>query len=461
MNRFENILILGLGGMGYHLARRLSREGHQVTVMEPDFHLVQRAEGELDVRLICGDAMKFSCWALAGAKEMDCVIAVTNSDAINVLAAQIADQFGIPQKITRLRSFELWDPDAPLTAETFKIDLVIRPEELAAQEIFRLLKSQAGNMLVDVDEGRLQVAASHITRRSPFANVYIRDISQRFPKTDFQIVCVARDIETLIPGGDFELLPDDHVFILASREVMPRLLELAGVTEAKRHDVLIVGGGRIGTRVAQLLESLYPVRLIERDERRAEHLSHFLRKTECLHGDGCDRDTLLQAGLLGMDTVITATGDNETNIMTGVLAKHLIKTRADDRHAEIGKTIAVVSREDHLVLASAMGTDIAVNKKILAANEVLRYIRRGHVLSVAHLHGCEAEAVELLADPDAPITRKPLHRMNLQGRIMIGAVFRDGQWTIARGSTQIEAGDRVVCVCGVAHLRELQSLFLS
>ena len=351
MNRFENILILGLGGMGYHLARRLSYEGHQVTVMEPDFELIERAESDLDVRLICGDAMNFACWQLAGAKRMDCVIAVTNSDAVNVVAAMIADKFEISQKIIRLRNFEIWQPGAPLNPQNLKIDLVIRPEELAAQEIFRLLKTQAGNMLVDIDEGRLQVMACHVTKQSPFLNVLVRDFFKKLPDIEFQVVCVARDIESYIPNGDFEVQIDDRVFILARSEQMHELLRLSGVTADKRHDVLIVGGGGIGTRVAQLLETLYPVRLIERDERRAEHLSHYLRKTECLHGDGCDRDTLLQAGLLGMDTIITATGDNEANIMTSVLAKHLIKMRADDRHAEIGKTIAVVEREDHLVLA--------------------------------------------------------------------------------------------------------------
>ncbi len=162
MKQNENILILGLGGVGFYLAKRLSHEGHAITAIEQSPELIRRADGEIDARLIRGDAMSFATWAEADASEMDYLIAVTDKDAVNIVGALIADRCGIRRKIARVRSLELWQPDAMLTADDLKIDLVIRPEELTAQEIARLLKIRAGNVVIDIAEGQMQVVATRI-----------------------------------------------------------------------------------------------------------------------------------------------------------------------------------------------------------------------------------------------------------------------------------------------------------
>lgn len=461
MKKSENILVLGLGSMGQYLARRLSHDGHQVTVIEADRERLNQADSELDARLIFGDAMRFECWEEAEAASMDHLIAATDDDAVNLVAALIAERYGIKRTIVRSRAIEVWREGAVLSAEQLNIDLVIRPEELAAQEIARLLKMQAGNVLVDVGDGELQVLATTIGEHSPVAQMLVKDLSQHFEHLAFRIGCVVRDIETIVPHGDFELLPGDRIYIVARAAHISGVMTLLEVKQDQRHNILIVGGGMIGARVAGLMERSHSVTLLEQDEARAEELSHLLKNTECLHGDGSDRETLLHAGLLKMDTIVAATGDNEANIMTCVLAKHMLQTQGEQRRGEI-KTIAMVTREEYLVLASTMGTDIAANKNVLAANAVLQSIRRGHVLSVAHLHGCEAEVVELLAGAGSRITKKPLHtHKELRGRVMIGAVSRGDTWEIAVGSTQIRQGDRVVCVCAQQHLGELQTLFMS
>ena len=217
----------------------------------------------------------------------------------------------------------------------------------------------------------------------------------------------------------------------------------------------------MGRRVAELLQGSFPVRLIEHDARRAEELSHALKKVEVLHGDGSDAATLLQAGLVDMDTIITATGDNETNIMTSVMAKHMMGDQQGNG-AVGGKTIALVQREEYLVLASSMGADVVLDKKILAGNQILKYIRRGKLLSVAQLHGCDADVVELIADPGAPITRKPLFELEeMRDKILIGGVHQKGAWRTAVGSTRINAGDKAIGICRSCHLPDLQRLFLS
>ncbi|MCK4767450.1 MAG: NAD-binding protein, partial [Desulfobacula sp.] len=185
---------------------------------------------------------------------------------------------------------------------------------------------------------------------------------------------------------------------MASAENLPRLMGMTGVEQQKRHRVMVLGGGLVGRRLAELLGKTVEVRLIEKDERSAQELSFELSNTEVLHGDGSDSDVLLSAGLLDMDTFITATGENETNIMSCVMAKHLMASQSTykrgKQHSKQSKCIALVNKEDYVVLATTMGSDLALNKKILAGNKILKFIRRGELLSVAHLHGFDAEMVE-------------------------------------------------------------------
>jgi len=458
-----HILILGLGGVGYYLAKRLVHEGYAITAIESDGGMVRHADGSLDARLIRGNAMSIECWREVRAGKMDYLIAVTNNDAVNMMASLIADRFGIPRKIARVRSLEFGGEDSILNARDLKIDLFIHPEELAAQEIFRLVKLRAGNDIIDVADGQIQVMATRIHDRSPLAYRTLKDISQEYSEFPFRVVAIARGISTIIPGGAQELLPQDQAFFMVGNEHLPRLMEMTGVEQQKRHRVMILGGGLVGCRLAKLLGKTVEVRLIEKDEAWAQELSIELPNTEVLHGDGSDSDVLVAGGLLEMDTFITATGENEANIMSCVLAKHLMNSNNSQSHGRQRKCIALVNKEDYLVLAATMGSDIALNKKILAGNEILKFIRRGELLSVAHLHGFDAEVVEIVAAPKSPITRKPLSKLHAStyGKIMIGGIRRNGAWQIAVGDTHIQSDDRVIVVCVSQHLKDVQKLFLA
>ncbi|MGD8229506.1 MAG: Trk system potassium transporter TrkA, partial [Desulfobacteraceae bacterium] len=412
----ENILILGLGGVGYYLAKRLVHEGYEITVIESEGKLVRNAEGDLDARMIQGNAMSIQCWREADAANMDYLIAVTDNDAVNMMASMIADRFGIQRKIARVRSLEFGDKDSILNAKDLGIDLVIHPEELTAQEIVRLIKIRAGNDIIDVAEGDIQVMAIRIHETSPLAYKKLKEISTIYHGFSFRVVAVARGITTIIPGGEQELLPQDQVFIMATSKDLPQLMELAGVEQQRRHRVMILGGSLVGRRVAELLEKTIEVKLIEKDEEYAKELSSILKHVEILRGDGSNANVLLRAGLLDMDTFITATEDNETNIMSCLLAKHLMTTHNERSEGKQSKSIALVNKEDYLVLAATIGSDIALNKKILAGNEIIKFIRRGELLSVAHLHGFDAEAVEIIAAPNSLITRKPLSKLDAEYR---------------------------------------------
>ncbi len=459
----ENILILGLGGVGYYLAKRLLHEEYAITAIESDSERLRFADDHIDARLIKGNAMDISCWREADAAKIDCLIAVTNNDAVNMMAAKIADKFGIKRKIARVRSLEFGTKDSLLTAQDLKIDLLIHPEELTSQEIVRLIKLRAANEIIDIAKGQIQLMATRIRDSSPFANKMLKEIAQEHSDYSFRVVAVARGITTIIPGGNDIILPQDQIFIMAGSETLPHLMKLTGLEQHQRQRIMILGGGLIGHRVAQLLEKSVEVKIIEKNGERAQELALALKHTEVLHGDGSDTDVLTSAGLYDMDTFITATGENETNILSCLLAKNLMKNpkKGGPKGSKKGKTIALVSKEDYLVLAATIGADLALNKKVMAGNEILKFIRRSELISVAHMHGFDAEVVEIIAAPGSPITKKPLAKLTpfYQGTILIGSVFRQDEWRIAVGSTHIQENERVIAICLSPQLKDVRKLF--
>ena len=194
-----------------------------ITVIESDSELIRYADGNIDARLIKGNAMSIECWKEADAENMDFLIAVTDNDAVNMLSSMIADRFGIKRKIARVRSLEFGNNDSILNAKDLKIDLIIHPEELAAQEIVRLIKRTAGNEIIDIAEGQMQVMATRIHETSPLAHKRLKEISQIHHDLPFRVVAIARGITTIIPGGEHEILPQDQVFIMAGSEDLPSL----------------------------------------------------------------------------------------------------------------------------------------------------------------------------------------------------------------------------------------------
>jgi len=457
--RASRILLLGLGGVGLYLAKWLTQEGFSLTAIEADGARLSLADAELDARLIQGDALDLDTWEAVRGERFDYVIAVTSHDAANLAAAVLARRIGAKHIIARVRRLQLWRPDGLLPASELGIDLLIRPDELAAQEIARLLKMRSGGLEIEIDRS-MRVLGAHLESSSALAGRALRQLTDDFAGLRFRVVAIARDARTLIPGGDEVLRAGDHLFVLTHANDQARCRRILGISRERAHRLMIVGGGLIGARVAELLQDTMPVRVLEADERRAEALTRRLPGVKVLHGDGSTAAVLKRAGVRGVDTVVTATGDDETNVLTAAMAKHLLQS-ARPAASPRGRTIALVRKEEYLVLASFLGSDIVLAPKVLAGNRVLQHIRRGKLLALAHLHGCDAEVLELVADRGAPITQKPLKELGdrMVGRAMIGAVHQGGDWRIATGDTHIQPGDKVIGICLHDELPALESLF--
>ncbi len=461
MPKDDNTLILGIGGVGMHLAQRLVHEGHPITVIESDSELLDHASETLDARLICGNAMQLSSWHEANANEMGLMIAATNNDSTNMLSSLIADKFGIARKIVRSRSLDFRN-DNMFSPDDLKIDLMVHPEELVAQEIYRLVKRSSCNDLISVGDGNMLVLAMRINEFSPLLNKTPKELSETHTDFFFRVVAIARGISTIIPRAEEKIRAFDQVFIMACKEDMAQLMDMMKIKQNKIESLMILGGGLVGRRVAKLLEKEVDIVLIENNSERAEELADDLKNTQVIHGDGTDANILVTAGLDTTESFIATTGDNETNIVSCLLAKHLMNRNNRDPHGGYGKTIALVNKEDYLVLASTIGLDIALNTKISAANEILKFIRRNELLSVAHLHGVDAEVIELLASPGSEIAGKTLNKLSKnfhQNNILIGGVEQDGVWKVAVGSTEIKPHNRVVAVCSSHNLNKVRQLF--
>ena len=458
----NNILVIGLGGVGLHLTQRLVHDGYVVTVIESNPQIISSVNDKIDAKIIEGNAMELACWMRAKAETMDLLIAVTNEDSVNMIASIIADRLGIPRKVARVRSPEYGYENSLLNKSDFKIDLVIHPEELVAQEMARLVMRASANDVVDIGEGEMKVVAMRVMQDSPMVNKTLKEIALMHNDFQFKIVAVARGIATIIPGEDDTILTNDQIFIMLNGKNLPRLMNFMNVREQSIHKVMIVGGGMVGARVAQLLGKAVKITLIENNKEHAEELASTLKNTDVLLGDGTDVNVMVLGGLMEMDSFIATTGNNETNIISCLLAKHIMNRTNVDASATVGKTIALVKKEDYLVLASTIGLDVALNKKISAADEIMKFIRMGELFSLAHLHGVDAEVIELAASPRSHITKKPLQKMRTmlqEKQILIAGVVRNGLCELTDERTVIEPNDLAVVVSATKSLKDARELF--
>ncbi len=446
------IVIIGAGEIGYELASILSQEQHDVTVMDEEKDPLNVVEENLDVLTMEGNATSVRDLVNAGVERADIVISVTSIDEINMIASMISKRLGAEMVIARVRNDELSREDAPLSSKDLGIDVLIHPEQSAAQEIVQLLKRSAASDVVNLADGKMQLIGIRLDRDSPILGISLAEYATEHYDITFRIVAIARKGRTIIPKGATKLQAFDQVFFITKMEQVPALIKTTGRSEKRIHSIMIAGGTPIGAMVARKLSQEsndWSIKLIEPDYEKASELAAELENVLVLNGNGTDPDLLATEGIRDTDAFISVTDDEESNIISCLMAKHM----------EVRKTIALVSKGDYIPLSQTIGLDAAINKKHAASNEIHRYVRRGKVIAVSALQGIQAEVLELEVGADSKVSNKPIHKIDLPDSCVVGGILSGGNVEIATGDSVIEPNDRIIIFCLPQAVEQVTSLF--
>lgn len=441
------IIIIGAGKVGCQIAKTLSSEKHDVTLIEKDDVIRQSAQANLDVLTILGNGANVRTLEEAEIEQADMVIAVTSSDEVNMIACMTAKQFGVPQKIARIRNPEYLYANA-LSREKLGIDLTINPERATAKEIVKLLKSPINVARVQSFAGeKVQLFELKVEKGFPFINQQLKAITFKYP---ILVAAIYRNDKIIIPGGEEKIIADDNLYILIKKDYFSGLNEIFNEKPLNMQNVMILGGGRIGIQTAAILAKLgINTKLIERDKEKCEKIAESLPHTLVINGDGTNIDLLKSEGIETTDGFVAVTGFDEDNLLVALLAKHL----------GAKKVIAKVDRTNYIPILEKIGVDAVVNPRMTTASAILRFIRKGKIISLTLLKEGEAEVIELIVSPHSKIINTPLKKANLPQNSIIGAIVRKDEVIIPHGNDIIKPEDKIIIFTLSSDIKEIEKIF--
>jgi trk system potassium uptake protein TrkA len=444
------IIIVGAGEVGSHLSESLSLEGHEVVLIDRDPERLRRLEKKWDLLTIVGNGASAQILEQGGIGQTDLFIAVTNIDEVNLVASILAREYGVKHRVARVRNEEFLSPGSPLNEKRLGLDLLINPDRVMAEEILRLTDLSEAFEFIDFAGGQVVLLGYRIKEKNPICGLTLGELREIRGIYDFVIVSIVRANQALIPRGPDIIKPGDSIYLVARRSEIPNLEYLLNLASKTPQRLFIIGGGRVGFLVAQQMESKrVDVRLVEKDPDRCDKLSETLEKTIILNLDGLESRDLLDEGIDRADLVIAATGDDDTNILASLLAKH---------HGT-AKCITRIDRPDFIPLLEKLGIDVALSPRLLAASTILKFVRRGSILSVASLLGTDAEVLEMVVPDKARFRKRPIKELGFPHGANMGAVVRKGKVVIPTGETVLEPGDDVVVFSLRNSVREVERFF--
>ncbi|MCA9754560.1 MAG: Trk system potassium transporter TrkA [Candidatus Eisenbacteria bacterium] len=444
------IVVVGAGEVGTHITSHLSQEGHDIILIDSDAERLQRAENELDALTFQGNGASLKVLELAGAANADMIIAVTNIDEINIVACVTGRILGIKRRIARVKDNDYFLERSGRSMQRVGVDLMINPDLEAAIDIERLVSLPGATDVTDFGEARARMVGLYVAEKSEVVGVPLRELDRKFGPLPVTIVAIIRNDKTLIPMGDTALEPGDHVFVIGESWLMPDVMGLIGEDLAPVRNVMIVGAGPVSRHLARyLVDHKIQVKLVEVNKEKARWAAGELDKVMVLHGDGTDVELLGAENVGEMDAFIAASNDEETNIMSCLLARHL----------GAKKTISLIRRSNYVPLVHVVGIDAAVSVRLSTATAVMKHFRRGEILSFAQLKETDAEALEFLAQDGCRALKRPLQKLGLPKNAVVGAIIRGTQVIVPRGDTQIKEGDRVVVFALHDAIEQVEKVF--
>ena len=447
-------IIVGIGEVGSHLAQVLISESYDVIAIDQSEEACDRLAQNLDLMVISGSGTNPTLLKEAGINDANLLIAVTNSDEINMLACLIASRCGVRTKIARVSDSNYFQNEELLSPSELGIDHLINSEELCAREFIRLLTGIEAREVVEFAEGKVQLIAFHIQSDNPLINQPIQNIVRQDAFSRIRFTSIKRkNGKTIIPKGSDCVLDGDEIFVMGSKPAVSELLQFSGIPLRHKLERLVIAGATpIGIQTARMLESKpIQVTIIETDLKRAEHAVSVLKKATVLHGSYLDPNLLAEAQISYADSFISVTGDDEDDIMACVMAK--------SEGAE--RTMPLIQRPLYLpILASITELDSAVSRHLTAVNDILRLVRPGHVLAATVLRDIDAEVLELVVQNRSKVSGKKIHSITFPDRALIGSVVRDGKVLIPTGDLVIQTGDDVIVCSQSRSIPSVEKLFV-
>lgn len=426
------IVIVGAGKVGFSLAQRLSEEGHEITVIEQDEERRLIVQNSLDVMTISGNGASPQILTDFSLLKADLLVAVTDSDEVNMIACMAAKQAGIARTIARVRNQEYAGKSQLEFNKALGIDLTINPEMVTAVEISRILLTPAALDVEDFVDGKVRLLEVRVRAESPYVNVELKRLTL---PDQVLVVGILRQNRMIIPHGTDCLLPQDSVFFVGAQEAIEKFSEHFSETKTKIERVMIIGAGRIGRHLAKILDHVgISIKVIEKSRERCNELAKSIDKGLVLCGDGTDIDLLIEEGVGETDAVVCLTSDDKLNLLLALLAKDL----------GTQKTIVRVGRSEYMSLMGKVGVDVILSPRLLTAGVILRQVRQGEVVSISLLEGAKAEAIEIVVSSKSPLIGRKLNDAKIPDNILIGAAVRGNELIIPDGNTILKPGDRVV-----------------
>ncbi len=449
------VIVCGAGQVGFNIARHLSRENNDVTLIDQSPELVRRISDNLDVKGVIGNASRPDVLERAGAKDADMIIAVTALDEANMVSCQVAHSlFDVPTKIARVRHRAYLEP---MWANLFSrdhmpIDVIISPEIEVARAVQRRLQVPGAFEMIPLVDGRVKLLGVRCDDDCPLVNTPLRQISQLFPDLNITVIGILRDGVMITPTADDQLLTGDSVYFVVDSEQQDRAMAAYGHEEDEARRIVIFGGGNIGLFLAQDLEVMTPrlnIKIIENDPERALSIAGKLENTIVLQGDVLDSEIVMEANINHAETVIALTNVDETNILSSLLAKRFGAKRA----------ITLINNTAYEPLIGSLGIDVVVDPRNITVSSIIQHMRRGRIHSVHTLGESYGELIEAEALETSPLVGVPLKDAKLPDGVLLGAIVRDNEVISPRGATVVQAGDRVVVFAASDVIRKVEKMF--
>lgn len=449
------IIIVGCGNVGATLAEQLSKEKHDITVVDTREQLVENIANSCDVLGIVGNGTSFNTLSEAGVDEADLLVAVTGSDELNLLCCLIAKKAGGCNTIARV-SNPIYNKEIAFMKEGLGLSMIINPQLAAAREMARLLKFPSALKIDTFAKSRVEIIKYRLEEGNPLCDMQLKDLGSKL-NGDILIPIVERGEEVIIPGGDFELKAKDEISIVGTPAKTIELFKKMGLPTASARSVLIVGGGRTSIYLAkQLLEMGVKVKIIERDEEHCEQLADMLPKAMIICGDATDKELLLEEGILDTEAFVATTNFDEENIMLALFAKSITDA----------KRITKVHRVAYDEIIDSLDVGSTIYPKYITAETIIKYVRAmrnsmGSNIETLHkLNDNRVEALEFLIKEDSPIVGVPLKDLRLRPNMIIGCITHKGKVSIPNGQSIINVGDTVIIITTTTGLHDIRDALM-